>query len=98
MADYYTFSGNVYDSSAAGTATFALTSSAGNPISYLQRSHIHVYLSDDDGDTWVEQARPAAWEFDAAATSIVLVTGITCLLYTSPSPRDRVLSRMPSSA
>ena len=77
MADYYTFSGNVYDSSAAGTATFALTSSAGNPISYLQRSHIHVYLSDDDGDTWVEQARPAAWEFDAAATSIVLVTGIT---------------------
>ena len=23
---------------------------------------------------------------------------ITCLLYTSPSPRDRVLSRMPSSA
>ena len=77
MADFYTFSGNVYDSSAAGTATFALTSSAGNPISYLQRSHIHVYLSDDDGDTWVEQARPAAWEFDAAATSIVLVTGIT---------------------
>ena len=24
--------------------------------------------------------------------------GITCLLYTSPSPRDRSLSRMPSSA
>ena len=23
---------------------------------------------------------------------------ITCLLYTSPSPRDRVISRMPSSA
>ena len=77
MADFYTFSGNVYDSSAAGTTTFALTSSAGNPIRYLQRSHIHVYLSSDDGDTWVEQARPAAWDFDAAATSIVLVAGIT---------------------
>ena len=25
-------------------------------------------------------------------------TGITCLLYTSPSPRDATLSRMPSSA
>ena len=25
-------------------------------------------------------------------------TGRTCLLYTSPSPRDRSLSRMPSSA
>ena len=77
MADFYTFSGNVYDSSAAGTTTFALTSSDGNPIRYLQRSHIHVYLSSDNGDTWVEQSRPAAWDFDAAATSIVLVTGIT---------------------
>ena len=26
------------------------------------------------------------------------VIGITCLLYTSPSPRDRTRSRMPSSA
>ena len=25
-------------------------------------------------------------------------TGLSCLLYTSPSPRDRSLSRMPSSA
>ena len=24
--------------------------------------------------------------------------GVTCLLYTSPSPRDRTRSRMPSSA
>ena len=28
----------------------------------------------------------------------VLVTLETCLLYTSPSPRDRTRSRMPSSA
>jgi len=28
----------------------------------------------------------------------VLTSGITCLLYTSPSPRDRTRSRMPSSA
>ena len=26
------------------------------------------------------------------------VAGATCLLYTSPSPRDGLLSRMPSSA
>ena len=26
------------------------------------------------------------------------ITGDTCLLYTSPSPRDRTRSRMPSSA
>ena len=28
----------------------------------------------------------------------VMVEGYTCLLYTSPSPRDATLSRMPSSA
>ena len=30
--------------------------------------------------------------------SLRWVMGETCLLYTSPSPRDRSLSRMPSSA
>ena len=34
-----------------------------------------------------------------ALTGDQFVTGINpCLLYTSPSPRDRLLSRMPSSA
>ena len=28
----------------------------------------------------------------------MVITGKTCLLYTSPSPRDRTRSRMPSSA
>ena len=32
------------------------------------------------------------------AVSKCLGTGITCLLYTSPSPRDLSTSRMPSSA
>ena len=31
-------------------------------------------------------------------TSLPIGFGQTCLLYTSPSPRDGVLSRMPSSA
>ena len=30
--------------------------------------------------------------------NVLLVEDLTCLLYTSPSPRDRSLSRMPSSA
>ena len=30
--------------------------------------------------------------------SIQVVMGLSCLLYTSPSPRDDPLSRMPSSA
>ena len=32
------------------------------------------------------------------ATSIGTIMGTICLLYTSPSPRDRTRSRMPSSA
>ena len=31
-------------------------------------------------------------------TSLLIVLGLFCLLYTSPSPRDRTRSRMPSSA
>ena len=33
-----------------------------------------------------------------AVTSVEELNGETCLLYTSPSPRDRTRSRMPSSA
>ena len=33
-----------------------------------------------------------------AAESLLFNQGIPCLLYTSPSPRDRSVSRMPSSA
>lgn len=77
MAQSYTYSGNVYAAVAGGTTTFPLTSTAGNPIGYLQRAHIHVYLSGDDGNTWAEQARPSAWDFNAEGTSVVLVSGIT---------------------
>ena len=36
---------------------------------------------------------------DDSRTDIILKwNGISCLLYTSPSPRDGLLSRMPSSA
>ena len=42
------------------------------------------------------------YDFQIAAITLVnnliLVTHNTCLLYTSPSPRDRTRSRMPSSA
>ena len=31
-------------------------------------------------------------------TSFYMIMGLICLLYTSPSPRDATLSRMPSSA
>ena len=76
MLQTYAYSGNDYSSAAAGTTTFALTSTSGNAITYLQRAHIHVYLSTDSGDSWTEQARPADWDFNAEGTSVVLGTGI----------------------
>ena len=39
------------------------------------------------------QVRPSA-----AARKLAEQEGVDCLLYTSPSPRDRQKSRMPSSA
>ena len=38
------------------------------------------------------------WEEHVKKTLNAVDTQITCLLYTSPSPRDRQKSRMPSSA
>ena len=38
------------------------------------------------------------WKFCAGVLSWGPEDHVTCLLYTSPSPRDGLLSRMPSSA
>ena len=37
-------------------------------------------------------------DLDLSNFQYSLLTGFSCLLYTSPSPRDRQKSRMPSSA
>ena len=59
------------------------------------RSHARKHPSDETSKQpmlrWVSGAR-------AAATLVGVTVMIGCLLYTSPSPRDRQKSRMPSSA
>ena len=50
------------------------------------------YYESKDGKRWVIYSE----EIDA--TKIPVEWYSCCLLYTSPSPRDRLLSRMPSSA
>ena len=47
-------------------------------------------------DGLLEQCKTAAAAYVAASAAAVL--HCSCLLYTSPSPRDATLSRMPSSA
>ena len=58
-------------------------------------------VSDELEEAWVFVSRPISpWGFELQDQSAESVTanGNTCLLYTSPSPRDLSTSRMPSSA
>ena len=48
-------------------------------------------------DGGIGQNSPTGVSFNPNGTRMY-VTGTSCLLYTSPSPRDATLSRMPSSA
>ena len=52
----------------------------------------------------VDSTLVASLAFEQLGSKAIAITGVspalakTCLLYTSPSPRDGLLSRMPSSA
>ena len=71
--------------------------------SYQERdeSETKTFSKDEYSDTEVHSAHSIPKSPKAAFivywTSLLLAT-ITCLLYTSPSPRDKRQSRMPSSA
>ena len=53
-----------------------------------ERPMFYTYkINDEDG-----------WNYFRLAFKVRVWEGLTCLLYTSPSPRDRTRSRMPSSA
>ena len=58
-----------------------------------------VLFEEYGGGTWsgpADHSSAVAFAWDAANLYVGVV--VTCLLYTSPSPRDGLLSRMPSSA
>ena len=50
-----------------------------------------------DGTYWTPNDNQSIWTFNDNQNGAYLEVYI-CLLYTSPSPRDRTRSRMPSSA
>ena len=76
-------------------------------LAWTERSIVGVLLPDDRGPAGTRArmqhsfptallSEPPAWVAAIAARIRQLLEG--CLLYTSPSPRDRQKSRMPSSA
>ena len=64
-------------------------------LTSLQRSKDAFVLQSEDGS--IGKRSFEAITFWSAA-HLVFDEGEVCLLYTSPSPRDRTRSRMPSSA
>ena len=56
-----------------------------------------MFIVGGDGSTMEVHEYALSTAFDISSSSVSHTTSI-CLLYTSPSPRDRPLSRMPSSA
>ena len=66
-----------------------ILSSPSRPLSILQR-----FLISPDANTPRLRDKPLMW----TVVAVYLRSIFPCLLYTSPSPRDRTRSRMPSSA
>ena len=50
------------------------------------------------GDVAYPEHSDSSYTITLDGTPLAEPTYVTCLLYTSPSPRDATLSRMPSSA
>ena len=72
------------------------------PLTFLKRAkeiypNYEAVIYEDRKYTW-DQVYKRTVKFASALNKIGVGKGDTCLLYTSPSPRDRTRSRMPSSA
>ena len=71
----FVYSGVSIDTPAASTTTFNLvTNPGGAPIPYLQRDHIKVYSTVDNGETLALLARPSEWDFNTEGTQVILAT------------------------
>ena len=55
-------------------------------------------LEDDMVEAWASNGELSEEVADRMIENVIGTYSLPCLLYTSPSPRDATLSRMPSSA
>ena len=60
----------------------------------LSNNYVKALFEDKEGNLWIG-TQGGLNKFDGLSFKVI---PNTCLLYTSPSPRDATLSRMPSSA
>ena len=68
---------------------------AGNQLPYIDRIHLTLV---EDLETAGLRAANGDIDFQGRHMTLAKLPLYLCLLYTSPSPRDRTRSRMPSSA
>ena len=73
-APTYVYSGNCYIAT-AGQTKFPLTSTSGNPIGFLEASHIKVRTSADSGTTWTALSNPTDFTLDNPPANVVLTSG-----------------------
>ena len=79
---------------------------AGEPRERLEAVSLWIALANDPervtstlrSEALEKLARAAAIRGDFVEVRRLIAQALACLLYTSPSPRDGLLSRMPSSA
>src|SRR5665213_2188415 len=75
------------------TATASVASVTDTASNHWIRA-VNVAQGQADGEIWYAATAASL----STSQSVTVTVGGTCLLYTSPSPRDRQKSRMPSSA
>ena len=87
-------------SSAAWSAQFAIGTSGQGTATYGIGSAMASVLAKDAGDSFVVQPHGGTGKIVPLVNTGKVDYSLAniCLLYTSPSPRDRTRSRMPSSA